>query len=325
MPPERPIWPHGISHFEMKAAAFAYSRPADIEEACTLLAADDGARLIAGGQTLVPLMAMRLARPTRLVDIARVPDLAFIRADDAAITIGATTTQRTAEHHALVREHLPLLARALPWVGHAATRARGTVGGSLACGDSAAEIALVAVTLGATLVYRNGATTGETAAADFFLGPMVTGLPITAVLTAARFPVWPERVGVGFHEISARRSDFAFASAAAQVALRPDGTVGRIAIGVGAATEVPLRLAAAEQALSGVRPTPEAIRAAVTEALADISPFDDLHASADYRRRVARSFAIRAVTDACEQGRGCPCPLSSRSTARSTMLTSSRA
>jgi xanthine dehydrogenase iron-sulfur cluster and FAD-binding subunit A len=287
----------------MKAAAFAYSRPAGIEEACALLAADDGARLIAGGQTLVPLMAMRLARPTRLVDIARVPGLAFVRDDGDAIAIGATTTQRAAEHHPLVRDKLPLLARALPWVGHAATRARGTIGGSLANADSAAEIALVAVTLGATLIYREGAASAEIQAADFFIGPMVTTLPLTAVLTAARFPVWRERVGVGFHEISARRSDFAFASAAAQVALDPEGACARIAIGVGAATEFPLRLGAAEQALTGTRPTPATIRAAVTDALAGVAPMADLHASAEYRRRVATSLAVRAITDACENAK----------------------
>src|SRR5437868_2895936 len=161
----------------MKAAAFAYSRPASIEEACALLAADDGARLIAGGQTLVPLMAMRLARPTRLVDIARVPGLAFVRAEGDAIAMGAATTQRTVEGDPLVREKLPLLARALPFVGHAATRARGTIGGSLANADSAAEIALVAVTLGATLSYREGERSDDIAAADFFMGPMTTALP----------------------------------------------------------------------------------------------------------------------------------------------------
>jgi xanthine dehydrogenase iron-sulfur cluster and FAD-binding subunit A len=284
----------------MKAAAFAYSRPTDIEEACALLAADDGARLIAGGQTLVPLMAMRLARPTRLVDIARLPGLAFVREGADAIAIGATTTQRAVEHDALVHARLPLLARALPFVGHTATRARGTIGGSLANGDSAAEIALIAVTLGATLIYCEGARNGEIPAAEFFVGPMVTALPMTAILTAVRFPVWRERAGIGFHEISSRKSDFAFASAAAQVALDESGACRRIAIGVGAAAEVPLRLAAAEQALMGKRLTPDAIRAAVTEALAGITPMSDLHASAEYRRRVATSLAIRAINEAYE-------------------------
>jgi carbon-monoxide dehydrogenase medium subunit len=290
----------------MKAAAFAYSRPSSIEEACALLAADDGARLIAGGQTLVPLMAMRLARPTRLVDIARLAGLAYVRAEADAIAIGAATTQRIVEHDPLVRARLPLLARALSFVGHTATRARGTIGGSLANGDSAAEIALVAVTLGATLSWREGAGGGDIAAADFFMGPMVTALPLAAVLTGVRFPAWRERAGIGFQEISSRRSDFAFASAAAQVALAPDGTCARIAVGVGAATEVPLRLSAAEHALTGTRLTPEAIRAAVTEALAGIATMADLHASAEYRRRVATSLAIRAVIEAAEDAKAQP-------------------
>jgi CO/xanthine dehydrogenase FAD-binding subunit len=127
---------------------------------------------------------------------------------------------------------------------------------------------------------------------------MVTTLPIAAVLTGVRFPVWRERVGIGFQEISSRRSDFAFASAAAQVALGPDGSCARLAVAVGAAIEFPLRLAAAEQALTGTRPPPAAIRAAVAGALADIAPMADLHASADYRRRVAQSLAVRAITDA---------------------------
>jgi CO/xanthine dehydrogenase FAD-binding subunit len=135
----------------MKAAAFEYSRPATLDEACALLAADDGARLIAGGQTLVPLMAMRLARPTRLIDIARIARLAFIRDGGDEISIGATTRQCVIEHDPVVRAKLPLLTKAMPYVGHTPTRARGTVGGSLANADPAAEIALVAVTLGATI------------------------------------------------------------------------------------------------------------------------------------------------------------------------------
>jgi xanthine dehydrogenase iron-sulfur cluster and FAD-binding subunit A len=301
----RVIRPSGrkVSHSEMKAAAFAYSRPDGLDEACALLASDDGARVIAGGQTLVPLMAMRLARPTRLIDIARVPGLAYVRDDGDAIAIGATMTQRAAEHHALVHDKLPLLARALPFVGHTATRARGTIGGSLANADAAAEIALVAVTLGATLTWREGDGGHEIAAGEFFVGPMVTTLPISAVLTSVRFPAWPGSVGVGFQEISSRKSDFAFASAAAQIALAPDDTCARIAIGVGAATEVPLRLASAEQALAGTRLTPDAISAAVTDALAGIAPMADLDASAEYRRRVATSLAIRAIAEAHEDAR----------------------
>src|ERR1043166_4914872 len=199
----------------MKPAPFEYSRPADIGEACALLAADDGARVIAGGQTLVPLMAMRLARPTRLIDIARIPGLAYVRDQGKEIAIGATTRQCVVEHDAMVRAKLALLAKVMPFVGHTATRARGTVGGSIVNGDAAAEIVLVATTLDATLAWREGGENNSIAAADFFLGPMVTALPLTACLVEARFPVWSEpRVGVGFHEINARQSDFAFVSAA---------------------------------------------------------------------------------------------------------------
>jgi carbon-monoxide dehydrogenase medium subunit len=284
----------------MKPAPFEYSRPADVDEACALLAADEGARLIAGGQTLVPLMAMRLARPTRLVDIARMPGLAFIRDGGDAVAIGATTRQHAVEGDPVVRAKLPLLAKIMPFVGHGATRARGTLGGSLANGDSAAEIVLVAATLGATLVWRDAGATREIAAADFFVGPMVTALPLTACLVEARFPVWREpRIGTGFHEINARQSDFAFVAAAAQVALDPDGRCRRLAVGVGAATPVPLRLDSVSQALQGTRCEEAAVRDAVGAALSGIEPIEDLHASAAYRRRVAATLAVRAIGDAC--------------------------
>jgi CO/xanthine dehydrogenase FAD-binding subunit len=283
----------------MKAAPFAYSRPADVDEACALLADDDGARVIAGGQTLVPMMAMRLARPTRLVDIARIASLSYVRAEDGGIAIGATTRQCVVERDALIAKRLPLLARALPHIGHAATRARGTVGGSLANGDPAAELPLIAVTLDAVLRYRAGGKDGDITARDFYVGPMTTALPAGGCLTAAHFPVWQdESIGIGFHEVNARRSDFAFVSAAAQVALDGAGKVKRIAIGIGAATDTPLRLASAEQQLSGGTLDEKKVSEALRAALAGIAPLDDLHASAEYRRRAALALAARAIADA---------------------------
>jgi CO/xanthine dehydrogenase FAD-binding subunit len=286
----------------MKAAPFEYSRPADIDEACAFLADDDGARVIAGGQTLVPLMAMRLSRPTRLVDIGRIAALSFVRDDAASVTIGATTRQCAVERDPLVAAHVPLLAKAMPWVGHAATRARGTVGGSLANADPAAEISLVAVTLDATLTYRTTAEEVDVAASAFCLGPMITVLPMDACLVRVQFPRWPgRRVGTGFHEVSARRSDFAFASAAAQLARDEDGTCRRIAIGIGAVADSPFRLEAAEAELTGTRLTEASVRMAVRAALADIETIADLHASADYRRRAAATLAIRSIMDAHEE------------------------
>ena len=283
----------------MKPAVFEYSRPADIDEACALLAADDGARLIAGGQTLVPLMAMRLARPTRLIDIARIPGLAYVRDEGKEIAIGATTKQHVIESDAVIGAKLPLLAKVMPFVGHIATRARGTVGGSLVNGDPAAEIVLVAVTLGATLIWRDGGKDNPIAASDFFLGPMATALPLTACLAEARFPVWPEpRIGTDFHEINARQSDFAFVSAAAQIALDGEGCCKRAAIGIGAATAVPLRLDSVATSLQGRRFDETTVRDLVKAALADIEPMADLHASAEYRKRVASTMAVRAIADA---------------------------
>jgi carbon-monoxide dehydrogenase medium subunit len=289
----------------MKAAPFEYCRAADIDEACAMLAADDGARVIAGGQTLVPMMVMRLARPTRLIDINRIAVLSYIRKEGDGIAIGATTRQCVVERDALVAAELPLLAGAMPWIGHSATRARGTIGGSLANADPAAELPLIAVTLDAVLSYRAGSKTAEMPARKFFVGAMTTGLPAGACLTSVRFPIWRgEKIGIGFHEVNARRSDFAFVAAAAQVEMGVDGNCNRIAIGVGAATDFPMRLESAEKQLKGTALDAKAVDAAVRDALAGIEPLSDLHASANYRRRAAISLAKRAVADALSHAQG---------------------
>jgi carbon-monoxide dehydrogenase medium subunit len=288
----------------MKAAPFEYSRPADVDEACALLAGDESARIIAGGQSLVAMMAMRLARPSRLIDINRIAALAYIRKDGETIAIGATTRQCVVERDALIASHVPLLARAIPWIGHAATRARGTIGGSLAHADPSAELPLIAITLDAVLNYRADGQTNDIPARDFFIGPMISSLPAGAVLTGVRFPVWGGKVGVGFHEVNARRSDFAFVSAAAQVELGGDGTCKRIAISVGAVTDFPMRLDSAELGLKGSKLDDAAIKAAVTPALADLDALADLHASAEYRKRVASKLAARAVADARDHALG---------------------
>jgi CO/xanthine dehydrogenase FAD-binding subunit len=282
----------------MKAASFEYSRPATIDEACAMLAADESARVIAGGQTLVAMMAMRLARPTRLIDINRIAALSYIREEAETIAIGATTRQCVVERDPLIAAKVPLLARAIPNIGHAATRARGTIGGSLANADPAAELPLCAITLDAELSYRANGQSADIPACDFFIGPMITTLPAGAILIGVRFPVWSGKVGVGFHEVNARRSDFAFVSAAAQVELADDGMCKRIAIAIGAVTDFPMRLDSAEQQLKGSALDDAKVQAAVSEVLADIDPLADLHASAEYRRRVAAHLAARAVADA---------------------------
>src|SRR5262245_39996386 len=158
----------------MKPAAFDYLRPATVAEACARLDDDENARVLAGGQTLIPMLAMRLARPSCLVDIARIPELSGIDDAGAHVAIGAATRQAVAERDPVIARKVPLLAKALPWVGHAPTRSRGTIGGSIANGDPAAEIPLVAVTLNATLIVETVVQTSELAAGELYLGPMIT-------------------------------------------------------------------------------------------------------------------------------------------------------
>ncbi len=287
----------------MKPAPFEYVRPQSLAAVCELLANDEDARVIAGGQTLVPMLAMRLARPARLVDIARLPELSGIREDNGAIVIGATTRQVIAERSELVRRSLPLLTAALPWVGHPPTRNRGTVGGSIANADPSAEIPLVAVTLGAEIeiTSTDGVTTMP--ADDFFIGPMLTVIGQGECVSAVRFPVWAHKnVGVGFHEISARRSDFAFVSAAAQVALDDDGKCVELALGVGGASERPLPIDVAP--LIGSKLEQSRVTEAVEAATASLETMDDLHASAAYRRRVAATLCARALLDARDNAGG---------------------
>jgi carbon-monoxide dehydrogenase medium subunit len=282
----------------MEPAAFGYVRPASVAEACAHLDGDENARILAGGQSLIPMLAMRLARPSCLIDIARIPELSGIREEGGHLAIAAATRQAVAERDPLVARKAPLLAKALPWVGHAPTRNRGTIGGSIANGDPAAEIPLVAVTLGATLVVAGAAGTSELAARDFYLGPMVTALPRGALLTGVRFPVWAgDRIGTGFHEVAARRSDFALVAAAAQVALDDAGRCTAVALGIGGACATPVRIDVAD-ALIGSRLEEGAVREAVEAATAGLETVRDQHASAAYRRRVAPALARRAIRDA---------------------------
>src|SRR3979490_3153341 len=227
----------------MKPAPFDYVRPDSLGEACRLWAGDEDARLIAGGQTRGPVLAMRLARPAKLIDILRLPELAGIREEAGAVVVGATTRQAQAERDPMIRRSVPMLAQVLPWVGHPPTRNRGTVGGSVANADPSAEIPLVAVTLGAEILLATPAGPASMPADDFFIGPMLTTIGQGECVSAIRFPVWRHaRIGTGFFEISARRSDFAFVAGAAQGALDDDDRCGDVPLGVGGASDRPLRL-----------------------------------------------------------------------------------
>jgi CO/xanthine dehydrogenase FAD-binding subunit len=281
----------------MKPAPFDYVRPDSLAEACEVLAGDEDARIIAGGQTLIPMLAMRLARPSRLVDVLRLTELRGIRAEDDAIVIGAATRQVEVERNESVQRGLPLLARALPWVGHPPTRNRGTVGGSIANADPSAEIPLIAVTLGADIEIANASGRTGLPADEFFIGPMLTAVMLGDCVAAVRFPVWSHpHVGTGFHEVSARQSDFALVAAAAQVAIDEAGRCLDATLGLGGLGDRALRIDVTpligEEA--GHVSIPDIVRAA-TE---DLEVSSDLHATADYRRRVASVLGIRALQDA---------------------------
>lgn len=283
----------------MKAAPFDYIRPQTLAEAIAILAEDEEARPIAGGQTLVPMMAMRLARPTKLVDIARLPELNGATHDAGDVVLGAAAGQSETQDCELTPLHLPLLAAALPWVGHAPTRNRGTLGGSVANSDPAAEIPLVLVALQGSIMVQGMEAERRVPASEFFTGPMMNCLEQGELVTALRFPIWPGGgLGVGFHEVSARRSDFAYVSAAAQVQLGDDGKCTRCTVAIGGAPPVPTRLDEASAALAGTALSDDDIDSALRPAIDGLEVMTDGHASPGYRRRVARELARRALCDA---------------------------
>jgi CO/xanthine dehydrogenase FAD-binding subunit len=291
----------------MKAAEFDYVAAGSVAEACRLLADARGdGKLIAGGQSLVPLMAMRLVRPRLLIDINRIAELAGVVADGDALRIGATTRQADALADPVIRRDLPLLAKALAFVGHDQTRNRGTIGGSLAHADPAAEICLVAATLGAEVVARGAAGERRLAARDFFESALATALAAEECLTEARFPLWRDagRRGAGFQEVSLRHGDFALVAAAAQLVLDRDGRCRRIALGIGGAGPRPVALDAAAARLLGTRLGAADIAEAQTLAAAALEPMSDLHASAAYRRRVARALLARVIAEAQAEAAG---------------------
>jgi CO/xanthine dehydrogenase FAD-binding subunit len=284
----------------MKAANFDYLRVSTIEEACQALAdGGEDARIIAGGQTMVPLMAMRLARPALLIDINHVDALAGIEQDVDELVIKSCTRQADALASDIVRDSLPLLAEALSHVGHTQTRNRGTVGGSLVNADPSAEIPLIACALDAVMVARSVRGERRIAADAFFEFAMTTSLEPDECLTEVRFPIWRDtRCGHGFHEISIRDSDFALAAAAAQLTLDDAGNCTRINVAIGGASPAALRLGTVEQALLGTALKEEDVTAACAMIDAVIDPQSDVHADSAYRGRVVKIMAARAILSA---------------------------
>jgi CO/xanthine dehydrogenase FAD-binding subunit len=288
----------------VKSAAFEYTRAASIGEACELLARHgDGAKLLAGGQSLVPMMAMRLLRPAWLIDINEIAALKFVATEKNAVRIGACTRQAAVERDGALAARVPLLRQALAWVGHAQTRNRGTIGGSLAHADPCAELPLAAQVLDARMVLRASSKGKRTLdAASFFTGAMSTAIRADECLEEIEWPVWREsRTGSAFTELCIRHGDFAVVAAAAQVALDDSGRCVRAAFGLAAVGQTPLAFPNLAAGLVGNSLTEDLIRAAANDAADACEPGSDLHASAEYRRHLAAVLAARALHAAHEK------------------------
>ena len=270
--------------------------PAALPEAIALLHdAGDDARVLAGGQSLVPMLNLRLVRPRLLVDLRRIPGLDGIRADDGRLVIGAMTRQADAEAHPLVRARAPLLAEALGLVAHLAIRSRGTIGGSLAHADPAAELPAVALALDAAVTVEGPAGRRTVAAEDFFLGYLATALAPGEVVTEVVVPARPAGLGSAFVEFSRRPGDFALAGVAVVLALA-GGRVGpatRVVV-VGGADRC-RRAMACETLLVGGEPGPGLFASAAAVADLGIEPPADVHGDAEYRRHLIRTLALRGL------------------------------
>lgn len=286
----------------MKPPVFEYASPRSVAEAAALLGAHGGeAKLLAGGQSLMPLLAMRLARPSLLVDLGRIAELDYVRDDGGEIAIGAMATKTTVERSALVRERQPLFHHATRLIGHPQIRNRGTVGGSMAQADPAAEYPAAALALGATMRIAREGGERSVEAADFFLSALTTALEPGEVLTEVRLPRLAPGTGWSVLEISRRHGDFAIAGTAVTLSIE-GGRIASARIVLFGVAPSPLRVRAGEQALVGERPGPAAWELATEKArTAAEEPLSDPHASAEYRRHLAAVLVARALAEAAQR------------------------
>lgn len=284
----------------MKPAAFAYHRPDTLDEALALLA-DTGydGKVLAGGQSLVPAMNFRLAQPAILVDLNRVTDLAYVRLDGNRLRVGAMTRHRTVERSDVVATHVPLLAETMPWIAHPQIRNRGTIGGSLAHADPAAELPAVMLALGATVVARRARDERRIPIADFFTGLFTTVLEPGEIVVEIDIPAMAPRTGTAFEEIARRHGDFALVGVAATVTLDANGACADARVALLSVGERPVLARQGAQSLIGRSLDDTACaEAAQVAAETEIDPVDDLHASAEYRRHLARVLVRRALVKA---------------------------
>jgi CO/xanthine dehydrogenase FAD-binding subunit len=285
----------------MKPPLFEYDDPATVDEALSLLAEHgDEAKVLAGGQSLVPLLNFRLARPERLIDINKLDPLAYVRADEGVLRIGTLTRHATLECSPDVVARVPLLSEAVSLVGHVQIRNRGTVGGSVAHADSAAELPVAFAALEARYHVRSRDRERVIASDEMFVTHMTTTLEVEELLTEIEVPVPPPHTGAAFVEFARRHGDFALGGAAVLLTL-DDGVCTRARIGLLAAAPTPIRARAAEEWLLGAAIDARAAGEAARRAVADIHPTGDIHGGTDYRRALVETLVQRAILRAAER------------------------
>ena len=284
----------------MKLPPVEYEAPTTVADAIDLLAEyQDEASVLAGGQSLIPLLALRLARPAVLIDINGIDELSGVSATEGWVGVGAMTREYVAEESQTVADAVPLLAAALPLIGHEAIRSRGTIGGSLAHADPAAEQPDVARALDAEFVVRGPAGERVIPAAQWFEAYLTTSRQPDELLLEVRFPTAGQGTGISFQEVARRHGDFAIVGLAASLTLS-DGAISDARLAFAGMSDVPVRAADAEDLLVGERPSAELFDEAARRATEDIDPPADLHGSPDYRRKVAAALVRRGLRAAAD-------------------------
>lgn len=284
----------------MKPPVFRYVAARSVGEAIDQLGKADDAKVLAGGQSLTPMLNFRLAHPSLLVDINRIAGLDEIKKDDGGLSIGALVRHYAIEKSAVVNERFPIMTAASTQIGHLAIRNRGTFGGSIAHADPAAEWPMIAVLLDAEIKTARPGGARKIAAKDFFVSVMTTALAQDEILTEVRLPGTPAHTGWGFEELSRRPGDFAIAAVAALVTLEK-GVCKEARICLGGVAPMAVRATSAEGALRGQRLDAAAIQAAADRARDAADPSSDVHGSADFRRHLVSVLARRAITKAAER------------------------
>jgi aerobic carbon-monoxide dehydrogenase medium subunit len=288
----------------MKPPAFSYDAPQSVDEVLGILAEHgEDAKLLAGGQSLVPMLNFRLLRPSRLIDLNRVQGLSAIEPQGGGLAVGAMTRQAALERSQAVARMFPLLAQALPLIAHFQIRNRGTIGGSLSHADPAAELHAVMTALGAQLVLRSRRGERVLTCDSFFKGYLETDLAADEMLVQIRIPPDPAHSGTAFVEVSQRHGDFALVGVAARVTLDRRDACTAVSIVLTGVDTRPLRAHEAEAALVGTRLTAEDLRAAASVTASNLTPGSDMHASAEYRKRAAQALTERALAAALERAR----------------------